>query len=72
MATTTKTKVDPAAAHLAKLKSSVDKRVKYNARTHTGQGTIGKVYEGLRGHWVVVKTKDNGDVTVRPSQVKFY
>lgn len=65
-------KKDPAAEHLAKLRLSTGKRVKYSARTHEGAGTISSVYDGGRGAWVKIASKEHGDVTVRPSQVKLY
>lgn len=65
-------KTDPKVMTLEKAKSSVGKRVQYNARTHTGKGVIKDVYEGLRGAWVTVSSKEQGDVTVRLSQVKLY
>jgi hypothetical protein len=51
---------------------AVGKRAKYDARTHSGKGTIKNIYQGGRGQWVVVSSKEHGDVTVRPSQVKLY
>lgn len=69
---TKNTKVDPIEAQLAKLKASKGKRAKYDARMHSGTGTIKDVYEGKRGWWVTIATKDHGDVTVRPSQAKLY
>lgn len=67
-----KKETNPAEAHLTKLQASKGKRVKYEARTHTGTGTILNVYGGKRGWWVMITTKDRGEVTVRPSQVKLY
>lgn len=66
-------KVDLAVAHLDKLRKSVGKRVKYDARTHSGTGLISEVYDGKRGAWVKVASKEKGEpVVVRPTQVKLY
>ena len=59
-------------SQLEKLRKSVGKRVKYDARTHSGAGTISEVYDGKRGAWVKVASKEKGTVVVRPSQVKLY
>lgn len=65
-------KIEKVQALFDKLVSSKGKRVKYDARTHTGSGVIKDVYQGGRGAWVTVGTKDRGDVTVRLTQVKLY
>ena len=62
---------EEAAAHLEKLRKSVGKRAKYEARTHAGTGKINNVYDGGRGAWVTVQSGDT-TVTVRPSQVKLF
>lgn len=60
--------------HLAKLRSSVGKRVQYTSRANSGKGTISEVYDGGRGAWVRVASvaARGGVVVVRPSQVKLY
>lgn len=53
---------------IAKLKDG--KRVRYEARVHSGVGKIIETYRRKTGLWVIIHDhKRNASVTVRPSQV---